>query len=348
MDTEIKNKMDLFTKCNSLPKTELHAHLNGSIRKSTLIELLSNDDKEKLEKLYGVMDFENAMSFFKITSTILTNLNVVQRITKEMIEDWNKHNVIYLEIRTTLKANDLFSKEEYLIAVLNEIKQGNDKYDMVTRLIISLDRQKPIEDYQDTLKLYSQFKDDELKKLIVGIDYCGNEIYEAHKYEEVIPIFQSFRDIGLKVTIHMGENPNYQLFPFNKFVPDRISHAYFFKEIHYKEFMKLDIPIEVCPTSSMKITHGYDIANIPMKNFYKKKVVNQIGQEYIYDKITICTDDTMLILSDISQEYFEIGSAFNLSLSDMKNIILNSIQFIFETNEDVRQNIREKVLNYKC
>ena len=57
-----------------------------------------------------------------------------------MLEDWNKHNVIYLEIRTSLKEKaEIFTKEEYLKAVLEEINNFNNEKKMITRLIISLD-----------------------------------------------------------------------------------------------------------------------------------------------------------------------------------------------------------------
>ena len=349
MDAEVKSQMELFTHSNSLPKIELHAHLNGSIRKTTLIELLDNDDKDKLEALYPVMDFPNAMKFFAISSKIVTDINIVRRITREMIEDWTKHNVIYMEIRTTIKAKQgVFSKEEYLYAVLDEINKGNMKYDTIIRLIISLDRAKDLEDYQETFDIYKTFKDENLKKLIVGGDYCGNEINEKHKYNDIIPILQKFRDEGLGVTIHMGENPNYQIFPFDQFRPDRVSHAYFFKEIHYLEFMKRKIPVEVCPTLSYKITHSTSYKDIPMKNFYKQTLTDEEGNEFVYDLISINTDDTMLVLTDISQEYFEVGSNFGISLKELKNIILRGIDFIFEKDETIRGKLREKINNYPC
>ena len=86
----MENKGKPFTEIKQLPKIELHAHLNGSIRKSTLMELLSEEDKERIQKLYSVMDFNTAMEFFKITSKVTSTIEIVKRITREMIEDWNK------------------------------------------------------------------------------------------------------------------------------------------------------------------------------------------------------------------------------------------------------------------
>ena len=347
MEADIQRQIQLFTLSNSLPKIDIHAHLNGSIRKKTLLENLSISDKNELEKLLSKMDFPNAMKFFKISSKIITDLSIVRRITKEMLEDWNKHNVIYLEIRTSLKEKaEIFTKEEYLKAVLEEIDKFNNENNMITRLIISLDREKDLNDYEDTYNIYINFKNENLKKLIVGIDYSGNEINEKHKYEEIIPILGKFKNEGLKITIHMGETENYQIFPFDKFLPDRVSHCYFLKEEHYLEILKRNIHIEVCPTCSFKITHQIDYSKIPLKNFWNKKINDINGNEIIFKNISINTDDTMLILSDVSQEYYEVSVNFKWDVNDVKNILLNTIEHIFEKDNDIKNQLREKVNNF--
>ena len=173
MEADIQRQIQLFTLSNSLPKIDIHAHLNGSIRKKTLLENLSISDKNELEKLLSKMDFPNAMKFFKISSKIITDLSIVRRITKEMLEDWKKHNVIYLEIRTPLYGKaELYTKEEYLKAVLEEINNFNNEKKMITRLIISLDREKELNDYEETYNIYKNLNDENLKKLM-GIGDLG-------------------------------------------------------------------------------------------------------------------------------------------------------------------------------
>ena len=125
MEQEVKNSMQLMEFCHFLPKTELHAHLNGSIRRTTLIELLDDNGKEKIGDLYNQQrSFENCFKIFQISATILTSLDVISRITREMIEDWAKVNCVYLEIRTSLKSINKTTKEDYLWTVLNEINIG--------------------------------------------------------------------------------------------------------------------------------------------------------------------------------------------------------------------------------
>lgn len=44
-----------------------------------------------------------AFEIFKVGAKLVTDVDTVKRITREMIIDYAKHNTIYLEIRTSAK-----------------------------------------------------------------------------------------------------------------------------------------------------------------------------------------------------------------------------------------------------
>jgi adenosine deaminase len=338
MDKEIKDSMGLFNTCYSLPKTELHAHLNGSIRHKTLFELSEPENVEILSQLFkNHMDFENSFKVFRQSAKIITSLDIVARIAKEMIEDWNSHNCIYLEIRTTLKQVREASKEDYLRTVLQEIKKGNEKYKMITRLIICLNREQSIEDYLDTYDIYVNFNDPDLKKLIVGIDLSGFEGNDKNEMSDIYTVLNKFRDLGLGITIHSGEVENYKPLNFDYFRPDRISHTYFYSDKDFENVRKFNIPIEVCPTLSYFITRKTKFDEIPFKHYHGKDD---------YELYCINTDDTMLIQSDLSQEYFEVAQTFKLTVEELKNMLLRTIDFIFEKDETIRESLRQKIRNF--
>ena len=71
------------------------------------------------------------------------------------------------------------------------------------------------------------------------------------------------------------------------------------------------------------------------------------GSEYTYDLVSINTDDTMLLLTDISQEYFEISSNFTLDIKKLKELIIKGIDSIFEKDESVKKRLREIVNEFK-
>ena len=335
----LKIKDPLFHQIRLFPKIDLHAHLNGSVRKSTLISLLPESEREKIEKLYSSMDFQTAMLFFNISSKIASSLEIVRRITKEMIEDWQSENVIYLEVRTSLKSTSNYTKKEYLNAILEEISESNSKNEIITKLILSLDRTKPIDEFNEIFSIFKSIENPNLKSIIVGIDYCGNEYKEAHKYHEIIPIFQKFRDENLKITLHMGEIPNYQKFPFDKFIPDRISHTHFFTDKDRENYMNLSIPIEICPTSSLLCTHSKSYQDIPFKDIYN----HQIKNDKMYNLISINTDDTLLLHTNITNEYYEVAKNYNFDINQMKLFVENSIMMSFEKDEIIKEKLINKV-----
>ena len=350
MEDEVKRQIELFTNSNSLPKIDLRVVLPGSIRKTTLIELSSPEEQQKLEKCFSKIDPETPYIFNDICSKILKDIPTIKRITKEILEDWKKHNVIYMELITNLYSiKDKYTKEEYLLTILEEIKEANELSEKFnSRLVISLDKKNKILDYEEILKIYDNIQNNELKKLIVGIDYSGYVNNRENKFDDIIPIFTKFRERGLGVSVSLGENANYQFLPLNKFIPERFSHGFFLKDEHIEELVKKNIPIEVCPTYSYKINKCIDYSEINMKKFWKKKFKKESGEEFIFDKICINSDCRTLIFTDISQEYYEIGLSFNLGIKDLKNIILNEINFIFDKNEELHNKLKNILNNYNC
>ena len=340
----MKRQIELFTNSNSLPKIDLRVVLTGSIRKNTLIELSSPEEQQQLEKCFSKIEPETPFIFSEICSKIFKDIPAIKRITKEILEDWKKHNVIYMELVTNLYSKkDKYSKEEFLLAILEEINSANVSYEKFNaRLIITLDKNSNILDYEEILKIYNNIQNNDLKKLIVGIDYSGNvnsPSNREHKFEEIIPIFEKFRKEGLGVTLHLGENPNYIFFPLDSFVPDRVSHGCFLKEEDIDELIKKNVHIEVCPTYSYKINRCIDYSEINLRKFWKKKVKNEKGEGVIFNNISINSDSRTLLFTDISQEYYEIGLGFNLGISDLKEVLKSTINSIFDKNEELHKEI---------
>ena len=340
----MKRQIELFTNSNSLPKIDLRVVLTGSIRKNTLIELSSPEEQQQLEKCFSKIEPETPFIFSEICSKIFKDIPAIKRITKEILEDWKKHNVIYMELVTNLYSKkDKYSKEEFLLTILEEINTANSYYEKFNEiLIIKLDKNSNILDYEEILKIYNNIQNNDLKKLIVGIDYSGNvnsPSNREHKFEEIIPIFEKFRKEGLGVTLHLGENPNYIFFPLDSFLPDRVSHGCFLKEEDIDELIKKNVHIEVCPTYSYKINRCIDYSEINLRKFWKKKVKNEKGEGVIFNNISINSDSRTLLFTDISQEYYEIGLGFNLGISDLKEVLKSTINSIFDKNEELHKEI---------
>jgi len=349
MEDEMKQQIELFTNSNSLPKIDLRVILPGSIRKTTLIELSSPEDQKEIEKCFSQISPDTPFKFYGLCSKIFKDIPTIKRVTKEILEDYKKHNVIYMELITELiEKKDVFTKEQFLISILEEMKTANDSSDKFnSRLVISLNARSDISEYDEILKIYNTLQNQDLKKLIVGIEYSGyvtSGNFREKKYEDVIPIFEKFKNAKLGVSINIGQNPNYQKFPLNAFIPDRVSHCDFLKDDDIDDLIKKNIHIEICPSYSFKVNKCIYYEQIVLKKFWNKKYKKESGEEGLFNNISINTGCRTLMLTDISQEYYEIGLSFKMGISELKKIILNEIEYIFDKDEELRNKLKN-ILN---
>ena len=92
-----------------LPKTDLHLHLDGSLRPSTLIDLaktyhveLPSYTEDGLRELVFKEDYADLGEYlagFKHTAAVLQSESALERVAFELAEDNQAEGVRYLEVR---------------------------------------------------------------------------------------------------------------------------------------------------------------------------------------------------------------------------------------------------------
>ena len=80
---------------------ELHVHMDGSIRRSTFLELAkeNNIDVPKDFGFRNGMTLQEALSMFSKTVSVMKQMDVITRITSEICEDLREDGIVYAEIR---------------------------------------------------------------------------------------------------------------------------------------------------------------------------------------------------------------------------------------------------------
>ncbi|KAM0897038.1 hypothetical protein ACQ4PT_022823 [Festuca glaucescens] len=240
MGTERKLEAEKETRevCVALPKVELHAHLNGSVRDSTLLELAKQlgdkglivfeDFKDVITK--NSRSLPECFKLFDLFHILTTDHDTVTRITKEVVGDFAAENVVYLEIRTTPKNNEGkgMTKRSYMNAVIKGLKAVEDvdvilfdsnlrtdgalsptpmsdlagdmkKKRIYVRLLLSIDRRETTSAALDTVNLAMEMKD----QGVVGIDLSGNPV--VGEWETYLPALEHAKELGIPITIHCGE-----------------------------------------------------------------------------------------------------------------------------------------------
>lgn len=117
-----------------LPKTDLHVHLDGSLRLSTLIDLAEKHKvklpaktakglKEKVFKEnYGSL--AEYLNGFQYTTAVLQDEESLERAARELAEDNLAEGVRYLEVRFAPQLHQ--SKRLGILKVLNAVHRGLD------------------------------------------------------------------------------------------------------------------------------------------------------------------------------------------------------------------------------
>jgi adenosine deaminase len=197
----------------SLPKVELHRHLEGSLRLATMLDVARKHGMTlpanvvRLSRLVQIQDeepftFENFLGKFNNLRMFYRSPEVIDRITREAIEDAAKDNVRYMELRFTpvaLSRAERFPINDVMDWVCASAKEGAKKYGVMVRLIVSVNRHESVELAEQVVWLAISKKD----KGIVGVDLAGNEAqFPARPF---LPVFNEARQAGLKITIHAGE-----------------------------------------------------------------------------------------------------------------------------------------------
>jgi adenosine deaminase len=248
-----------------LPKIELHAHLNGSLTDSILLNLIDNDPKlleeykqHKKLKVEQISDFFGMFGFiYKLTSS----KQILTKMTTLVIQEFKAQGCRYLELRTTPKKTHL-SKTEYINAVIAGLKVPG----ITTNLIISINREHTLQESMDTLDTIIK-----TQKNIVGIDICGDP--SKGNFSDILPILQKARKNNFKITYHLAEissQSKSEIKNLLSFIPDRISHLTFLdqNDIDFVNLMK--IPVEICISSNVFCKTVKSVKDHHVLEYYNK------------------------------------------------------------------------------
>jgi len=313
----------------SLPKVDLHRHLEGSLRFETIRELsrtqgLDLPPTAELRTMVQMEEgdsytFDNFLSKFSTLRLFYRSPEVIGRITREAIADAAADNVRYLELRFTpvaLSKVQKFSLTEVMDWVIQGAQSAQVEYGIKTRLIASVNRhEEPALAAQvATLAL------DRRAEGIVGLDLAGDEVnYSAEPFAD---IFRHARERGLHTTVHAGEwgGPENVYQALEEMGAERIGHGVRVMESPQVQqaAIKKQAVFEVCVTSNHQSGVVGELKAHPLRDMFSRGL-----------KVTLNTDDPGISRIDLSHEYRLVCEKFGFTVQDLRGLILSAAQSAF-------------------
>lgn len=189
---------------DTLPKAELHLHLEGSIRPETAVELAARQHidvrREEVDERYKFTDFAGFIESFKWVVSLLREPKDYAIVTRHLLEELILQNVVYAEI--TISAGVMLLRNQSIEANLAAICETamNLRYEGIrTAWILDCVRQFGLGPAIQVARTAVRFQGSG----VVAFGMGGDEL--AVPTAKFRPVFDFARRQGLHIVCHAGE-----------------------------------------------------------------------------------------------------------------------------------------------
>ncbi|HVE86266.1 MAG TPA: adenosine deaminase [Myxococcales bacterium] len=329
----------------ALPKTDLHCHLDGSLRLRTILELaeqqkvkLPAEDEDGLRKLLVnryCKTLEEYLVSFDVTLSVLQTEDALYRSAYELALDAAAENVRYLEVRYSpaLHQEQGLKMTTVIDAVLEGLRDAKRevgiKYGVLVCGIRHINPQTSVR----LAELCVAYKN----RGVIGFDLAGAELnFPAKDHKDA---FQLILKNNVNCTAHAGEafGPESIAQAIHYLGAHRIGHGTRLREdgdlLNYVNDHR--IPLEVCLSSNVQTGAVPDLASHPLRFYFDYGL-----------RVTINTDNRLITDTTVTKELWLAHKELGLSLEDLVTIIVSGFKSAFlpfREKQDVLKQVNEEI-----
>lgn len=321
---------------SSLPKAELHLHIEGTFEPELMFELAERNNitlpYESVEALHKAYDFSQLQDFLDIYYQGMNVLRTEQDfhdLTWAYIEKVNAENVRHVEIFFDPQGHlerDI-SFETALDGIHSALTKAHEEFGISFGIIMCFLRHLDQDDAFKTLELALPHKDK-----IIGVGLDSSEM--GHPPSKFIDVFAKAREEGFKVVAHAGEEgpPAYIYEALDLLKIDRIDHGNTCMQDAelMKRLAKEQIALTVCPLSNTKLCVVDDMKNHPLPKMLEANL-----------NITINSDDPAYFGGYLNANFEAISPLINDDKNVLAQLAKNSFNAAFISDAEKAKRIAE-------
>ena len=325
----------------SLPKAELHLHIEGTLEPELMFKLAKKNDikipyksVDDVKKAYEFDSLQTFLDIYYAGASVLRTKEDFYDLTWTYLLKCKEQNALHVEIffdpQTHTNRGIAFGVVvEGIVEALND---AQERLGITSFLIMSflrhLSEEEAIETLMESLP-YKHF----IKAVGLDSSELGNP---PSKFQKV---FLMARNAGFECVAHAGEegDASYIKEALDLLHVARIDHGVRCEED--RELMKRlkyeHIPLTMCPLSNLKLKVVGDLKN------YNLKRLLDFGL-----RVTVNSDDPAYFGGYLNENYEAIAKSLKLSENDIKTLVVNSFKASF-LDEDIKNRYIEKIWQYQ-
>lgn len=317
--------MDLLEFARSIPKVDLHVHLEGSIRPATLLKLagrngvrLPAEDEAGLQAFYQFNDFSQFIKVYMTITSCLRTADDYRLAAYEFGRDCASQNIRYAEVTFSILTNVRLTDlpwQEILSALNDGREQARAEFGLDWRWVFDIVRDLP-ETQQAVLEVALAARD----QGVVALGLGGSE--HGCPPEWFVETFLQAQRAGLPRVPHAGENEGPQSIQaaIDLLHADRIGHGV--RCIENPALVEMlrqrQIPLEICPTSNVRLGIYPGYADHPLRRLWDAGL-----------NITVNSDDPPMFCTNLAREYEILVEYFHFTADELARISLNGVRCSF-------------------
>ena len=314
---------------HKVPKAEIHVHLEGTLEADLLFKLakrnkieLEYNSVEELKKAYNYSCLQDFLDLYYKGSSVLINEEDFYDLTYSYLKNIHGQNVRHVELMFDPQSHT--HRGVALDTVFKGITQARidaqRDFGISSAVILSFLRHLSEDDAIATFKSALVYRDN---FFAIGLD--SSEI--GHPPDTFERLYKLAHDEGLICVAHAGEEGPAQnvraAIELLKVV--RVDHGYSALDDPelIKTIVEKQIPMTFCPLSNLALKVVKSLEEHPLKKALNLGVL-----------VSVNSDDPGYFHGNLIDNYVQSAEALNLSISDIKQLVINSFKSSFLSNDE--------------
>jgi len=305
----------------TLPKAELHLHLEGSIEPATLLELREGHGDSgtltEVEQLYRYEDFNGFLMAFKNVTEHLRTPEDYELTAYRLMQKLKEENVLHAEVYVSVGVS-LWRKQDF-DSIFEGLERGRERgtrdFGISLLWIFDAVRQFGVEEARKVFELAARYRD----RNVIAVGIGGDE--QKGPAELFRDVYAYAADSGLRLTAHAGENAGPEsIWGALNLRAERIGHGLNAGQDPelVEELATRQVPVEICITSNLRTGCCRALADHPVRRYFDQGLM-----------ITLNSDDPAMFQTSLAQEYQLAQESFGFTDEHLRELARNSFEASF-------------------